>query len=533
MSVRGRKYLKLFDTHTEYQTYISGQDAILPNVSYCEDNNDVHYNQWIDPERIVAKFNVTNTTSPIYLFNNPNLLEEIEIDGVVQPSINTSYTFPTTGIHTVKYTLVDGTTNIDNATFAGREQMISITIPNTVTTIGSNAFGGCYNLKKITIPNTVTTIGTSAFAACYNLESIYIPSSVTSIASNAFQSCIGLTSIVVNSNNSTFDSRNNCNAIIDTLYNNLIVGCKNTIIPDSVTDIGDSAFYGCIGLESITIPSSVTYINGNAFSQCYITSDKFINNSNLNEVSNAYWSATIIDSDTNGFCIKNNTLYGYRGTSRNIIIPNTVTSINNYAFSNYQNITSITIPNSVTNIGEGAFYGCSGLTNVTIGNGVTTISKSTFYSCTSLTNITIPNSVTTIGQQAFQSCTGLTSITIPSSVTSIGQQAFDYCISLTSIVIPNGVTTIGNNTFSSCSSLTSITIPNNITSIGNLAFSSCSSLTSITSLATTAPTIQSTTFRNVKTGGTLTVPTGSTGYNTWMGTGNYYLGKYNWTKVEQ
>ena len=162
-----------------------------------------------------------------------------------------------------------------------------------------------------------------------------------------------------------------------------------------------------------------------------------------------------------------------------------------------------------TSIGYGAFGGCSGLTSVTI-----------------------PNSVTSIGQEAFGGCSGLTSVTIPNSVTSIGVGAFAQCISLTSVTIPDSVTSIGDGAFAECQ-LTSVTIPNSVTSIGEQAFASCSNLASITSLATTAPTIQSDTFQDVKTNGTLTVPSGSSGYDVWMGTGNYYLGLYGWTKTEQ
>ena len=140
---------------------------------------------------------------------------------------------------------------------------------------------------------------------------------------------------------------------------------------------------------------------------------------------------------------------------------------------------------------------------------------------------------TSIGNGAFNYCEGLTSITIPDSVTSIGESVFQGCSGLTSVTIPNSVTSIGDYAFYQCSGLTSITIPDSVTSIGNNVFYQCTGLTSITSLATTAPTITNYTFVYIKTNGTLYVPVGSTGYDVWMGTGNYYLGKYNWTKVEQ
>jgi len=139
---------------------------------------------------------------------------------------------------------------------------------------------------------------------------------------------------------------------------------------------------------------------------------------------------------------------------------------------------------------------------------------------------------TSIGEYAFASCK-FTSIEIPSGVTSIGGRAFRFCTSLTSIDIPNSVTNIGNGTFYNCSGLTSVTIGSGVTSIGDAAFQSCSSLTSIVCNATTAPTITYLTFNLVHNDGTLTVPSSSSGYDVWMGTSNYYLGKYNWTKVEK
>ena len=163
-----------------------------------------------------------------------------------------------------------------------------------------------------------------------------------------------------------------------------------------------------------------------------------------------------------------------------ITIPNSVTSIGEYAFYGCTGLTSITIPNSVTSIGEYAFYGCTGLTSINIPNSVTSIVGYAFSGCTGLTSITIPNSVTSIGSSAFYGCTGLTSITIPNSVTSIGNGAFYGCTGLTSITIPNSVTSIGNGAFSGCTGLTSITIPNSVTSIGLNAFSGCTGLTSIT-----------------------------------------------------
>ncbi len=209
------------------------------------------------------------------------------------------------------------------------------------------------------------------------------------------------------------------------------------------------------------------------------------------------------------------------------------TNIGSGAFLSCINLTSIIIPNCVTSISNTVFAGCTGLTSVTIPNSVTSIGNYVFQNCTNLTNVIIPDSVTSIGYGVFYNCRNLTSVTIPDGITSINNNTFSTCASLSSIIIPNSVISIGENAFGGCTSLTSITIPDNVTSINAYAFSFCSNLTSVISLATTAPTITNNTFQSVKTNGVLTVPIGSSGYDVWMGTGNYYLGKYSWTKVEQ
>ena len=306
-------------------------------------------------------------------------------------------------------------------------------IPNSNNNIVTAAIPAAVTYNGMTY--SVTSIGDRAFFNCRSLTSVTIPNSVTSIGDWAFADCSSLVSMVVESGNTKYDSRDNCNAIIETATNILIAGCQNTIIPNSVTSIGDRAFQYCSSLTSITIPNSVTSIGDDAFYNC--------------------------DGLTS------------------VTIPNSVTSIGDDAFWGCFALSSVTIPNSVTSIGEYAFCYCYSLTSITIPNSVTSIGEGTFNGCELLTSVTIPNSVKSIGERAFYGCFSLTSITIPNSVTSIGSSAFSHCSSLTSITIPNSVTSIGDSAFYHCSRLTSITIPNSVTSIGEYAFSYCSSLTSV------------------------------------------------------
>ncbi len=242
---------------------------------------------------------------------------------------------------------------------------------------------------------------------------------------------------------------------------------------DTVTSIGEWAFYNCTSLTSVTIPDSVTSIGDYAFSGC--TSLTRVDITDLS----AWCKISFGNSPANPLC-NGAKLYLNGSELTDITIPSDITEINNYAFYGCKSLTSVTIPDSVTSIGNDAFYGCKSLTSVTIPNSVTSIGDYAFSGCTSLTSITIPDSVTSIGDYAFRGCTSLTSVTIPNSVTSIGNHTFYYCSSLTSVTIGNGVTSIGGGAFYGCSSLTSVTIGNSVTSIGDYAFSDCTSLTSIT-----------------------------------------------------
>ena len=244
-------------------------------------------------------------------------------------------------------------------------------------------------------------------------------------------------------------------------------------IPDSVTNIGDHAFSSCKSLTDITIPSSVTSIGDSVFCGCTNMTNIYVDPSNM--------SYTSVDGVL--FSHDGTLLHSYPAKkSDSYTIPNSVTSIGDYAFTLCEGLTSITIPNSVTGIGDYAFSECYDLTDITIPDSVTSIGDYAFYACYGLTDITILGNVTRIGDRAFSSCRSLTSITIPDSVSSIGSDAFERCESLTNITIPSSVTNIGNNAFSGCKSLISITIPDSVTRIEKNTFEGCESLTDTTIL---------------------------------------------------
>lgn len=290
----------------------------------------------------------------------------------------------------------------------------------SVTNIGKFAFEGCYSLTSVTIPNGVTTIDNYAFSGCTGMTSITIPNSVTNfIGSYVFNGCSGLASIHVESGNTIYDSRGDCNAIIETSTNTLKFGCKNTIIPNSVTTIGECAFNSCTGLTSITIPSSVTKFNSYAFWQCSGLTAVHITDL-------AAWYKISFSVYSNPLQYAHH-LYLNGKEVKDLVIPSSVTTIGSYAFEGCVGLTSVTIPNSITSIEESAFASCSGLTQVTIPNSVTYIGRGAFSHCSGLTQVTIPNSVTNIGSYAFNSCTRLASVTIPCNVSAIGDVAFYGC----------------------------------------------------------------------------------------------------------
>ncbi len=306
-------------------------------------------------------------------------------------------------------------TAVPISAFNGCSALQSVTIPATVTEIGNSAFYQTTSLTSLTLPNSVTSIGNNAFYGS-GITSLALPSSVETIGNSAFSACSSMESISVDSGNVTFDSRNNCNAIIRSSDNTLLFGCKNTVVDSTVTAIGSRAFENCTELTAIALPASVSSIESYAFNGC----------TNLTSI-------TLPDGLT---AIKEQT-FGGCGALTAVTIPQSVTSIEKSAFLNCSSLAAITLPDNLSTLGTTAFSGCTGLTEITVPGGVNAIGGRAFIGCSGITSLTIESGVRTIGSSAFADCSGITAVTLPNTVTTISSKAFKGCSAMTDIYIYN------------------------------------------------------------------------------------------------
>ena len=428
---------------------------------------------------------------------------------------------------------------IGEGAFSGCVNLVEVSLPNSLTAIRKNTFEDCRKLKNISIPNGVISVDDYAFLTCIELIDITIGSGVESISPYAFNECSNLKSIKVDCNNAVYDSRNNCNAIIRTDKNVLIRGCKNTIIPESITSIGayafnhckeltniiipdsvksigDFAYYNCRSLISVTLPNSVTSIGNSAFAGC-----TFLENINIPDEITKICSGTF----ANDLSLKY------------VFIPDGVKTIDIYAFKYCYNL-EITVPDSVISIGFGAFerakmvrcsqylydhlvikkYGAQSYETKFFNDGYLIYGdsrKENLYACSQNAYgfIKIPDNVISIKERAFENCAEVTGVSIGANVISIGSKVFSGCKKLESItvddnnsvfdsrencnaiiksetnelkigckntLIPESVSLIYTYAFSNCPELTEITIPGNVKKIGAHAFENCENLSEVT-----------------------------------------------------
>ena len=334
----------------------------------------------------------------------------------------------------------------------------SITIPEKVTTIGDDAFRSCDSLTHVIIPDNVTSIGKSAFYDCGALESITLSNNITIIKAKTFRSCYSLKSIVIPGYVTTIEREafSECSSLAD------------VTIPNSVMSIEDFAFFDCSSLDSISVEATTPPTLGNysffSYPTCYIpcgTLAVYQSSSWAQQVGSfiEQCDEPVVDANKCG----DNLYWAY--TDGTLTITGTGDMYNYDYMDNLapwnsvsNNIKNIVLPEGLTSIGEWAFYLCASVTSISIPEGVSSIGVRAFCNCSSLTSISIPNSVTSVGERAFYSCYNLASATLSTNLSKIDKYLFGQCRALAAITIPNNVTVIENGAFSGCSSLDSVSI---------------------------------------------------------------------------
>ena len=391
-----------------------------------------------------------------------------------------------------KISLKEGTKGISSSVFSNYKDLTSITIPNSVTSIGDWAFSGCSGLIFITLPDSITKICRGTFFGCSHIAGITIPDGVKTIGESAFAGCSSLSSVKIPESVSFIGSSAfaNCEELADinipigikTIKENTFEKCRNienVWIPDGVISIGDNAFYWCTSLTSIRLPEGLQSIGKHVFENCSFTSiviPEGVNSigwgsfsgcswlrsisfpaslRNINfSLSDCYSLTSIHISDISAWCkmkfnsenplIKAHHLFLGDDEIKDLVIPDSVTSINKGAFIGCSGLTSVKMSDSVSFIDEKAFSGCSGLTSLTLSDSLHAIMAETFMDCSNLKELTIPASVEIIYQRAFFNCSSLESINVLSETPPF---IYDNSFSnyTTTLIVPKGTKEIYQN----------------------------------------------------------------------------------------
>ena len=546
---------------SDYSTWLSTTSSYLGYYKWFVMENDSVPELTLDGYDVAVLIQPLSTTEATKIYSgNTTALTEVCVDGTALDTITTGHTFTDKEWHIIRYKF------------------------NT-TVIPSNAFSDCVRFYEMRIGGNITGLGSSFCRYCDGLHNLYIGSGVTSIDEYALNRIDNLHKIIVDPLNSVYDSRENCNCLIETATNKIWKGCAKSFIPDSVTSIGREAFrYIAYFSESLILPPNLVEIGTWAFSNCSGLTGELVLPDSVTSIGSEAFSSCPITSLHIGSGLRKIENQVFRLCSlKELVIPDSVTIIGDRAFSECNALTKVTIGSGVTSIGYNAFYTCRGLTgelvipdsvtsigsdafgfcdftSLHIGSNLSNLNRGAFANLSSLETITVnplntvydsrencnciietatnklitgcknsfmPEGIITIGYKAFRNCYELVNINMPNSVTTIEESAFDGCTGLTEINISNSVITIEGKAFYDCN-LTEITFPATLVSIGGYCFYSCGRLSDITSYAQIAPTIQNTTFSGVAQNGLLKYAVGGD-YSSWMSTSSGYLGAQGWT----
>ena len=368
----------------------------------------------------------------------------------------------------------------------------------TVTAIKDHCLYNKDTLTDLIIPNTVTSIGTYAFWECDNLRSIYIGSGVQSIGRSLIYECYNLESLAVHPDNPYFDSRGDCNAIIETATGALIYGCKNTVFPDDITEIGETAFYGTSAPENVVLPNSVTKIGSNAFFYTRGVKSITLGSGVADMEQNPFSHIPDLEAlsvhpdnpkyDSRGDCkavnlTATNMLFA---ACRNTVIPDDITSIGSYAYGGCRGLDRIIIPPSVTLIKRYAFCECD-VRHMTIPGTVKVVEMGAFDFCGWVQDVYIEDGVEQLGRETFRLCVAMKHLRLPNTITEIPYGMLWQCDSLTELIIPNSVTKVNSYAAYSCPLIKRLVIGSGVTQIGGYALSSAHDATTVTCLAPVPP----------------------------------------------
>ncbi len=379
----------------------------------------------------------------------------------------------------LKVDLPGNIVKIGVGTFENCKSLTEITIPKSLTECDWRIFSGCSNLKTIKFEKGITTIPANLFYGADTiwfdgLEEIDIPETVTTIGNSAFFNCRNLTTVTGMKN-------------VTKIGDNAFYNCSNLVnikLPENLTEIGVWAFYNCNQLK-VDLPGNIVKIDWSAFRNCKSLTEITIPKSLTDCGSDIFSDCSNLKTIKFEKGITTIPAYLFYGSNswfdglEEIDIPETVTTIGKYAFYDCRNLTTVTGMKNVTKIGDDAFYNCSNLKEITIPDTVESMGTSIFYGCTSLKSVVLPNKRVNITDSTFYNCSSLESITLPDTVEYIRNNAFYGCSSLKKIVWSKSIKEIENNAFKGCSSLTEIIIPDGATSIGSNAFQNCTSLASV------------------------------------------------------